>query len=50
MTWADQLATQSKDIDDVEEWLEEITIPYFSDFVWVVEKQDEAIKKLSSNL
>ena len=29
MTWADQLATQSKDIDDVEEWLEEITIPYF---------------------
>ena len=47
---ADQLATQSKDIDDVEEWLEEITTPYFSDFVWVVEKQDEAIKKLSSNL
>ena len=50
MAWADQLATQSKDIDDVEKWLEEITIPYFSDFVWVVEKQDEAIKKLSSNL
>ena len=47
---ADQLATQSKDIDDVEEWLEEITTPYFSDFVWLVEKQDEAITKLSSNL
>ena len=29
MAWADQLATQSKDIDDVEKWLEEITIPYF---------------------
>lgn len=43
---ADQLATQSKDIDDVEEWLEEITTPYFSDFVWLVEKQDEAITKL----
>ena len=47
---ADQLATQSKDIDDVEEWLEEITTCYFSDFVWLVEKQDEAITKLSSNL
>ena len=47
---ADQLATQSKDIDDVEEWLEEITTRYFSDFVWLVEKQDEAITKLSSNL
>ena len=47
---ADQLATQSKDTDDVEEWLEEITTRYFSDFVWLVEKQDEAITKLSSNL
>ena len=47
---ADQLATQSKDTDDVEEWLEEITTPYFLDFVWLVEKQDEAITKLSSNL
>ena len=47
---ADQLASQSKDIDDVEERLEEITTPYFSDFVWLVEKQDEAITKLSSNL